>query len=252
MKIVVIGCGWLGLPLASRLVEEGNIVIGTTTTISKVESLKAAGIDGYCFKDQLSEELKLTWQDCDWAIITIPPSKNLNYVSILKDILNALPSTCRLVYTSSIGVYKNVNASLDETAELDEEHVVTQAENLFRNDAQHQSTILRLGGLIGDNRNPVIYLAGRTELPSASSPVNLIHLEDVIEAILIVLKEHVLGEIYNVVSPEHPTRKEFYTRLASDRGLVIPEFAMDFTKGKLVDGSLISKKTSFVYLRSIY
>ena len=44
MKIAVVGCGWLGFPLAKNFVELGNTVIGTTTSSEKLSDLQEAGI----------------------------------------------------------------------------------------------------------------------------------------------------------------------------------------------------------------
>ncbi|NNK29869.1 MAG: SDR family NAD(P)-dependent oxidoreductase, partial [Flavobacteriaceae bacterium] len=45
--MAVIGCGWLGLPLAKLLVKKGYSVRGTTTTNSKIPLLETAGIEPY-------------------------------------------------------------------------------------------------------------------------------------------------------------------------------------------------------------
>ena len=37
--ITILGCGWLGLPLAQTLVKEGYSVKGSTTTEDKLEVL---------------------------------------------------------------------------------------------------------------------------------------------------------------------------------------------------------------------
>ena len=43
----IMGCGWLGTPLAISLLENEIIVKGTTTQISKLDDLRNAGIDPY-------------------------------------------------------------------------------------------------------------------------------------------------------------------------------------------------------------
>ena len=45
--VAVLGCGWLGLPLAKALVAEGYSVAGTTTTPSRVLTMRDAGIRPY-------------------------------------------------------------------------------------------------------------------------------------------------------------------------------------------------------------
>ena len=46
--VAVIGCGWLGTPLAVRLIERGYVVLGTTTRGDKVPALTALGIRAVC------------------------------------------------------------------------------------------------------------------------------------------------------------------------------------------------------------
>ena len=48
--IGIMGCGWLGKPLAVQLLKKGYKVKGTTTRISKLNELRDAGIDPYLVK----------------------------------------------------------------------------------------------------------------------------------------------------------------------------------------------------------
>ena len=43
-KISILGCGWLGLPLAKALIGNGFSVNGSTTSIDKIGLLENAGI----------------------------------------------------------------------------------------------------------------------------------------------------------------------------------------------------------------
>ena len=45
VDVGVMGCGWLGLPLAQALIRAGCRVKGTTTTAAKAPVLRAAGIE---------------------------------------------------------------------------------------------------------------------------------------------------------------------------------------------------------------
>ena len=55
IKISILGCGWLGLPLAKKLIENGYEVKGSTTSESKLELLKNAGISPYQIKMEENE-----------------------------------------------------------------------------------------------------------------------------------------------------------------------------------------------------
>ena len=46
-SISILGCGWLGLPLARQLIKLGYSVKGSTTSPEKIQILKGSQIDGY-------------------------------------------------------------------------------------------------------------------------------------------------------------------------------------------------------------
>ena len=46
-KVSVLGCGWLGKPLAIELIKNGHAVKGSTTTNEKINELKENGIEPY-------------------------------------------------------------------------------------------------------------------------------------------------------------------------------------------------------------
>ena len=46
-RIGILGCGWLGLPLAKKLIKKNFLVKGSTTSINKIDELKENDIDPY-------------------------------------------------------------------------------------------------------------------------------------------------------------------------------------------------------------
>jgi hypothetical protein len=59
-------------------------------------------------------------------------------------------------------------------------------------------------------------LPGRENLENPNAPINLIHQEDCIGIINAILSQQVWGETFNVVTPYHPTRAEYYTQRLSN------------------------------------
>ena len=57
IRLGILGCGWLGTALGSKLVSQGAFVKGTRTKTEKAETLEAFGIEGYPF--QLKKEAGL-------------------------------------------------------------------------------------------------------------------------------------------------------------------------------------------------
>ena len=75
-KIGIIGCGWLGLPLAKTYIEDGFTVKGTTTSEQKISALKKEGIEA--FKINLAEDgihgnILSFLNEVNTLIINVPP-----------------------------------------------------------------------------------------------------------------------------------------------------------------------------------
>jgi len=123
-KIGVIGCGWLGLPLAEKLLKEGYNVNGSTTSDQKLEILEVKGINA--FKISITEKsidgpiLKFL-KDCSVIIINIPPGlrgegAKENYVSKIGLLHKALVKSNikKVLFVSSTSVYGNVAGNVNE------------------------------------------------------------------------------------------------------------------------------------------
>ncbi len=47
MQISILGCGWLGVPLAESLIKKGFSIKGSTTSEEKIEILTKKGIEAF-------------------------------------------------------------------------------------------------------------------------------------------------------------------------------------------------------------
>ena len=75
-RIGIIGCGWLGLPLAKTLILNNYKVKGSTTTKNKLEILKKEGIEPYLIEiteNSISASINSFLNELDILIINIPP-----------------------------------------------------------------------------------------------------------------------------------------------------------------------------------
>ena len=75
-QIGVIGCGWLGLPLAEELVKTGYVVSGTTTSKEKLSVLKEKGLQSYLisiFEERIDGPIESFLESVSILIINIPP-----------------------------------------------------------------------------------------------------------------------------------------------------------------------------------
>ena len=100
-----------------------------------------------------------------------------------------------------------------------------QVEQLLFNAPNLKTTIVRFGGLYGGNRQPVRYLAGRTDLSNGNAPVNLIHRDDCIRILSEIIRQEAFGKIFNAVTPQHPSKREYYSNKAREIGLDPPKYS---------------------------
>ncbi|MBW3128632.1 SDR family oxidoreductase [Hymenobacter profundi] len=258
--IAVLGCGWLGLPLAQALVEEGYAVAGSTTTPSRLLKMRDAGITPYLL--ELGPTLTATDQDTLHTMLTgarvlvlnVPPSAAKgHYVELLQPVYQAAIDcgVRHVLFVSSTGVYADEPRTMTEDDALaapDANSELLRAESLFTApDAPFATTVVRLAGLIGPRRAPGRFLAGRTGLPKPQAPVNLIHLTDCLGILGRIIRQRAWGRTFNASAAHHPTRQEFYTAAAAHLELAPPTFVEEDTLGKCIDSELLRQETGYMF-----
>lgn len=252
---VIIGCGWIGQPLGVEIAKLGFSVFGGTRNLEKINVLIQKGIKGFKIdfnNQEISLELsKEQIQNTSLLIFSIPPTGFSNYGEAVLTIARMFPQDTRLIFTSSTSVYKEVNEMVDENSALDENHSVTKAETLLLKNFKNRLIILRLAGLIGENRHPVNYFLNKPAIPNGLAPVNLIQLTDVIQAFLTIIQDKTANQIYNICSSEHPTRMDYYGAIAKQKFGIELSFLAE-GNGKIIDGSKIVKESGFQYNTSIF
>lgn len=245
MKIAVIGCGWLGLPLAKRLLDQGHEVHGSTTQDSRLTLLSDSGIHGFVYDGLVQSQLPEIVKACDVAIINFPPSRSADYAAQMKDVIDQFSQQTKIIFTSSTGVYQDLDGLCTEMSSIIATHPVFLAEEAARHSGR-KHTILRLAGLISEDRNPVKYLAGKQNT-DGQKVVNLVHREDVIAAIISILNQHVWDETFNVCFPEHPKRADYYIFQAEKRQLSLPTFTFSEGSGKEIESTKLIQRLNFTF-----
>lgn len=255
--ISILGCGWLGLPLAENLIQQGYDVKGSTTSDLKLSLLKEKSIEPYkiLLNPQLIDDNVEKFFDCEFLIINIPPFRRDDIVefhfqqieSIVKQIEK---SNChKVIFISSTSVYGNKNNEVDEDSKTFPETLAGEAlvivENYLRTRNSFDTTIIRFAGLIGPNRNPAKYALSKNVIEFADTPLNLIHLDDCIGIIKTVIEKNIVNEIINGVCEYHPTRREFYSATAEKLSLPKPEFSDGKEPYKIVKSKKISSLLNY-------
>ena len=244
MKISILGCGWLGFPLAQKLIETGYEVKGSTTSQSKIDILQSNKIEPFLIElteDKITGTISEFLNDSKILIIDIPPGlRKITEYTIEKTFVNKIKTLLpfienstieKVIFISSTSVYSESDLIPTVTEksilypDTESGKQLAEVENLFRNNRNFQTTIIRFGGLIGEDRNIVKMLTGKTNVANPEAPINLIHQEDCIGIIGETLKQNCWNETFNAVAPFHPTRKEYYTQKAVALNLPKPEFS---------------------------
>lgn len=239
-QISILGCGWLGLPLAKAILENGFSVNGSTTSREKLSILKNSGIQPFLIvlsENKIDGDLTLFLENSKILIIDVPPklrgSEKENFVSKIKNLIPFIEKSTveNVLFISSTSVYGENNSMVTEETtpqpETESGIQLLQTEKLLQNNSNFKTTVLRFGGLIGEDRHPVRFLAGRRNLDNPNAPINLIHQKDCIGIIRAILRQNCWGDTFNAVTPFHPSRKEYYTQKAQERNLDLPEFYIE-------------------------
>ena len=262
-KVAIIGLGWLGMPLALSLMARGYQVLGSKTTPDGVEAATLCGIESYplVLQPQMvcDSDAQEALFNVDVLILTLPARRSGDgedfYFQAVQQVVDTALAhgVPRIIFTSSTSVYGEGDGVVNEQSHLSpvtaSGRVLKALETWLHSLPGTEVDIVRLAGLVGPERHPGRFLANKTDVAKGQSGVNLVHLDDVIEALTLLLSTSQGGHIYNLCAPEHPTRAVFYPQMATQLGLTPPQFQHDGQSGsgKLIDGSLICRELGFVY-----
>lgn len=256
-SIAILGCGWLGLPLAISLLNKGFSVRGSTTSKKKLELLQAKGIAPYLIsisENSIDGNISEFLSDVSVLIINIPPglrgSSSENFVRKMQLLHSEIKryDVKRLIFVSSTSVYGNLQGEVTEQTlpepATESGKQLLAVENIFRAGDNLDNTIVRFGGLIGDDRHPITMLSGKTGLTNGDAYINLIHRNDCIKILEHVITEQWWGQILNGVYPYHPSKNLYYTSEAYKRGLKPPLYSVEDTQigKKIVPFTLLNVK----------
>lgn len=261
-KVAIVGLGWLGMPLALALTARGWQVTGSKTTQDGVEAARMCGIDSYPLR--LEPQLVCEAEDLDALmnvdalVITLPARRSGEGEDFYRQAVQEIVDTAlahhipRIIFTSSTSVYGNTQGTIKESTPRDpvtsSGKVLKELEDWLHHLPGTSVDILRLAGLVGPGRHPGRFFAGKSA-PDGQHGVNLVHLEDVISAITLLLQAPRGGHIYNICAPLHPAREIFYPQMARELGLETPVFSQHAGSGtgKLIDGNRICHELGFEY-----
>lgn len=257
-QISILGCGWLGLPLAEDRISKGDIVKGSTTTEQKITLLEEKGINPYLIHLGVTDTKVYSefLANSEVVIINFPPKRIPNITDIypkqIQEILPHISNAQKVIFISSTSVYQNTNTEVSEDLEIAPEKesgkAVAAVEQLLQQQIGDRLTIIRLSGLIGYDRLPGRFLANKKEVLNGDAPINVIHQDDCIGLINAVINNNVWGEIINGSADKHPLRKEYYTIAAQKIGLTPPTFLQqDTIQYKIISNTKSKQVLQYTY-----
>ncbi len=264
--IAIAGLGWLGKPFALHLQNLGYRVKGSATSLEKATLLQKSGFDAYHLEiseSAVSGSPEVFLEKVDYLVIMIPPglrrNTGANYVLKMTHLLTEIEKSKvkKVILVSSTSVYDDAQGKVTEKSipkpagEAGKQ--LLEVEHLFFTSEKIKTSIVRFGGLFGGSRQPTRYLAGRDNLIDGNAPVNLIHRLDCVGILSEIIKQDAFGHIFNAVTPQHPTKSDYYTKKAVQLGLVPPSFAKEERDEvfKQVDSELIDLVLKYNFKHSL-
>ena len=248
MRVLIVGCGYIGLPLGAELSRQGHAVVGLSRGHSRDDELRAAGINPIHGDVSRAEDVRAIAGPFDWIVNCVSTrggsisDYRRVYLQGMRNLLERLADAPleRFVYTSSTSVYGQKDGSqVDEQSptEPDSEtgRILLETERLLVEAARDRGfpgVILRLSGIYGPGRGYWLQKAMREEWPAeieSGRIINQIHRDDVIGCVQAAIQRGRPGSIYNATDDEPVRLAELLEWLAGELGRSTPR--KNFSRG---------------------
>jgi nucleoside-diphosphate-sugar epimerase len=246
MRVLIVGCGYVGLAVGAELVKEGHEVRGLRRSASGESAMRAAGIRPLSGDITRSKELNELSATYDWVVNCVSSGgggvegyREVYWQGMrnLREWLAAAPPE-KFIYTSSTSVYGQIDGSLvTETSPteptVETARILLETEAVLREAAAQTNfpaMVLRVAGIYGPDRGYWLrqYLKNEARIENRGERIlNMIHRDDAAGAIIAALKNGRPGEIYNVVDDEPVTQIDYFQWLSMTLGKELPPFAED-------------------------
>lgn len=239
MRVLIVGCGYVGLPLGAELVRQGHEVFGLRRSASVENELEAVGIKPLAADITRPETLAKLPRGFDWVVNCVAAGGGAEnyrrvYLEGTRNLLEwlAFVPPEKFVHTGSTGVYAQYDGSV-VTEESPADPVAETAKILRKTESvllaaarkNFPAVILRVAGIYGPGRGHWFkqFLRGEARIEGDGSRfLNMIHRDDVAGCIIAALKNGRSGEIYNAVDDEPVSQLKFFEWLAAELERPLP------------------------------
>jgi len=236
MNVAIIGCGYVGHPLARLWNQElGFCVTATTTNPEKIPHLETVAQKVFVVRGDESKDLESVLENQEVVLLSVGAkgrnSYEETYLHTAKNLVSLLqinPSVKQVIYTGSYSVYGDKNGELvDESTPLSPANlngqILAETEQVLLSASREnlKVCILRLGGIYGPGRELVKIFSnapGSTRPGNGEDITNWIHLDDIVAAIEFVRK-HQLAGVYNLVDDAHLTSRTLLDKVFETHSL---------------------------------
>ncbi len=242
MKILILGCGYVGKSLAVAL-KDHELTL-TTLSNANLPALFAYSPNCFAVSGSDKEKLKTLIKTQDVVIVCLAAKGKATYEETYLNTaktLGSLVGSRHLIYTSSTGVYAE-EGIVTENSKTAGTLALTENEFL----SLPYVTILRLGEIYGKERSLEKKIKNPPSQISPLSPINMIHVDDVVGAVLFAIQKPLYG-VYNLVHDDHKTRLELYKELSQRYSVPMPNFNYIQGSSKIVSNEAI-KAAGYTFL----
>ena len=241
MRVLIVGCGYVGVPLGKELVRQGQTVFGLRRSTLAAEEMQSVGITPLHADITKPDSLKNLPRDFDWVVnCTASGGGGADdyrkiYLKGNRNLITWLAGSPlkKFVYTSSTSVYgQNDGSTVTEKSPIapdaETSKVLAETEQLLLAAAQQENfpaVILRVAGIYGPARGHSFkqFLRGDARIEGDGTRwLNMIHRDDLIGVIIGALENASAGEIFNAADNAPVSQRGFFAWLAAELNRPMP------------------------------
>jgi nucleoside-diphosphate-sugar epimerase len=232
MRVLIVGCGYVGVPLGAELIRLGHEVFGLRRNPTAGGELTAAGIQPLIGDVTQPGSLAKLPRNFDWVVNCVAAGGDAGsyreiYLQGTRNLIAWLAPNLpkKFVYTSSTSVYgHNDGSQVKESSPAEPlaetSKILVETEKVLLDEAVQKkfpAVILRVAGIYGPERGHWFkqFLKDAACIEgNGARLLNMIHRDDLVGCIIAALKSGRAGEIYNAADDEPVSQLHFFQWLA--------------------------------------
>ena len=245
MRVLIVGCGYVGLLVGGKLVDLGPEVHGLRRSTDTHLAMEEVWIVTHAIDITRREQLDDLPGPFEWIINTVSSGRGgagayhgiyvLGTQNLIDWFADSPPQ--KYLFTSSTSVYGQTDSSwVDENSPTEPSgetgQTLLEAESLSLSIG---GIVLRLSGIYGPERGHLYRLFLKGKAVMTGNPdrwMNMIHRDDVIGCILAAMETADLGTVLNATDNEPVTQQNFFQWLADQLDRPLPPQNLGVTPHK--------------------